>query len=75
MTFLFLTRIIPTPNTQERITLPWSDAFFHVEDKSPGVDATVVLEMLKKMERVKYNDVNQVFTYEVSLCGHSPTHT
>jgi hypothetical protein len=29
------------------------------------VDASEVLEMLKKMERVKFNDVNQVFTYEV----------
>jgi len=31
------------------------------------VDASVVLEMLKKMDRVKYNEVNQVFTYEVRL--------
>lgn len=50
---------------QDRITLPWSDAFFHVQEKSPGVDPDAVLEMLKKMDRVKFNEVNQVFTYEV----------
>lgn len=46
--------------------MPWIDAEIHVGDKSPGVDPHVVLELLKKQERVKYNETNQVFTYEVS---------
>jgi hypothetical protein len=50
---------------KERITLPWGEAYFHVEDKNPSVDAHQVLEKLKTMERVKYNEINQVFTYEV----------
>lgn len=45
--------------------MPWQDAYFHVEEKSPGVDASAVLEMLKKQDRVKYNEANQVFMYEV----------
>lgn len=39
----------------------------HVEDKSPGVDPNQVLEMLKGLDRVKFNEHNQVFTYEVSF--------
>lgn len=41
------------------------DAYFHIMEKSPGVDASVVLELLKKQERVKFNETNQVYTYEV----------
>lgn len=45
--------------------MPYQDAYFHVQEKSPGVDAGTVLEMLKKQDRVKFNDANQVFMYEV----------
>lgn len=56
--------------------MPWQDAYFHVEEKSPGVDATAVLEMLKKQDRVKYNETNQVFMYEVGYStGFAPTDT
>lgn len=47
--------------------MPWQDAFFHVEDKNPGIDANDVLDRLKKQDRVKFNETNQVFTYEVGF--------
>ncbi|TXT04898.1 hypothetical protein VHUM_03981 [Vanrija humicola] len=45
----------------------WQDAYFHVQEKSPAVDVSVVLELLKKQERVKFNETNQVYTYEVGV--------
>ncbi|KAL1405255.1 hypothetical protein Q8F55_008881 [Vanrija albida] len=52
---------------KDRITMNWQDAYFHVQEKSPGVDVSVVLEMLKKQERVKFNENNQVYTYEPEI--------
>ncbi|KLT38371.1 hypothetical protein CC85DRAFT_331674 [Cutaneotrichosporon oleaginosum] len=46
--------------------MPYQDAFFHVQEHHPGVDVGHVLDLLKKQERVKFNDTNQVFMYEVS---------
>lgn len=45
----------------------WEDAYLHIEDKSPGVDAALVLDMLKKQDRVKFNETNRVFTYEPEI--------
>jgi hypothetical protein len=51
------------------VTLNYQDAFYHVQEHNPGIDVGEVLDGLKKQDRVKFNDSNQVYTYEVSGRG------
>ncbi|WRT69949.1 uncharacterized protein IL334_006940 [Kwoniella shivajii] len=44
-------------------TMSYHDAYFRVEETSPGLDATAALELLKGMERVDFREVNNVFMY------------
>ncbi|WVR09679.1 hypothetical protein IAU60_006754 [Kwoniella sp. DSM 27419] len=44
-------------------TMSYHDAFFRVQETSPGLDATEALELLKGMERVEFREVNEVFMY------------
>ncbi|BEI84506.1 hypothetical protein CcaverHIS002_0411100 [Cutaneotrichosporon cavernicola] len=52
---------------KDRISMPYQDAFFHVQEHNPGVDVGHVLDLLKKQERVKFNETNQVFMYEPEI--------
>ncbi len=55
------------------MTLNYQDAFYHVQEHNPGIDVGEVLDGLKKQDRVKFNDSNQVYTYEVSGRGRVGT--
>ena len=44
----------------------WQDAYLHAASEYPGHDPQKLLEMLKSLERVEFNEVNQVFTWIVS---------
>ncbi|ORX40493.1 hypothetical protein BD324DRAFT_611003 [Kockovaella imperatae] len=48
-------------------TLGYQDAYFHAQAEFPSHDPVKVLEMLKRLERVIFNDVNQVFSYNPEL--------
>lgn len=56
------------------MTIGWEDAFFWIQDTSPGSDPTEALEIFKTLERVEFNKINRVFTYIVRIdpaLGHS----
>lgn len=44
----------------------WQDAWFHVENEHPGHDVGQVLNILKRLEKIEFNEVNNVFSYIVS---------
>lgn len=46
------------------MTRRYEDLYDYIEDRYPGVDATTVLDLLKKQERVSFNETNRVYTYE-----------
>lgn len=45
----------------------YHDAYIHIQEASPLVDARKVLEFLKLQPRIEFNQLNEVFTYVVSL--------
>lgn len=49
------------------MTIGWEDAFFWIQDTSPGSDPTEALEIFKTLERVEFNKINRVFTYIVRV--------
>lgn len=49
------------------MTIGWEDAFFWIQDTSPGSDPTEALEIFKALERVEFNKINRVFTYIVRI--------
>ncbi|WVQ66781.1 uncharacterized protein L199_004972 [Kwoniella botswanensis] len=44
-------------------TMSYHDAYFRVQETSPGLDATAALELLKGMDRVDFKEINNVFMY------------
>jgi hypothetical protein len=42
----------------------YHDAYIHIQEASPLVDASKVLQILKP--RIEFNQINEVFTYVVS---------
>jgi hypothetical protein len=54
-------------NLQNVGTLGYQDAWFHVEMEHPGHDPERVLAILKGLDKVEFNEINQVFSYVVSL--------
>ncbi|OCF44547.1 transcription initiation factor TFIIE subunit beta [Kwoniella heveanensis CBS 569] len=44
-------------------TMSYHDAYFRVQETSPGLDANAALELLKGMDRVEFREVNEVFMY------------
>ncbi|ADV24471.1 transcription initiation factor TFIIE subunit beta [Cryptococcus gattii E566] len=48
---------------KKSMTIGWEDAFFWIQDTSPGSDPTEALEIFKTLERVEFNKINRVFTY------------
>ncbi|RSH91541.1 hypothetical protein EHS25_009840 [Saitozyma podzolica] len=51
----------------------WGDAFFYIQEACPGMEPGSVLEMLKGLERVRFNEANQVFEYIPELTITSTT--
>ena len=50
----------------------YQDAWFHVEMEHPGHDPERVLSILKGLEKIEFNEINQVFSYVVcpfSFCN------
>jgi hypothetical protein len=45
----------------------YHDAYIHIQEASPLVDASKVLQILKQQPRITFNQLNEVFTYVVSL--------
>jgi hypothetical protein len=45
----------------------YHDAYIHIQEASPLVDARKVLEFLKQQPRIEFNPLNEVFTYVVRL--------
>jgi len=45
----------------------YHDAYIHIQEASPMVDASKVLEFLKQQPRIEYNQLNEVFTYVVGI--------
>jgi len=45
----------------------YHDAYIHIQEASPLVDASKVLQILKQQPRIEFNQINEVFTYVVSL--------
>lgn len=62
----------PADTPQSRGTMNWGDAFFYIQEACPGMEPGSVLEMLKGLERVRFNEANQVFEYIVSAIVASP---
>ncbi|WWC72290.1 uncharacterized protein I206_106252 [Kwoniella pini CBS 10737] len=52
-------------------TLSGHDAYFRVQETSPGLDAAEALELLKSMDKVEYKEVNDVFMYIPDLTLNS----
>ncbi|KAK1922289.1 hypothetical protein DB88DRAFT_497772 [Papiliotrema laurentii] len=48
-------------------TLGYQDAWFHVEMEHPGHDPERVLAILKGLDKVEFNEINQVFSYVPDL--------
>jgi len=44
----------------------YHDAYIHIQEASPLVDASKVLQILKQQPRIEFNQINEVFTYVVS---------
>jgi len=45
----------------------YHDAYIHIQEASPLVDASKVLQILKQQPRIEFNQINEVFTYVVGL--------
>lgn len=45
----------------------YHDAYIHTQEASPLVDVVKALEFLKQQPRVEFNQLNEVFTYVVSI--------
>jgi len=45
----------------------YNDAYIHIQEASPMVDASKVLEFLKQQPRIEFNQLNEVFTYVVGI--------
>ncbi|GFZ51110.1 hypothetical protein JCM24511_08868 [Saitozyma sp. JCM 24511] len=58
---------------KSRGTMNWGDAFFYIQEACPGMEPGSVLEMLKGLERVRFNEANQVFEYIPELTITSTT--
>ncbi|WWC91981.1 uncharacterized protein L201_006935 [Kwoniella dendrophila CBS 6074] len=52
-------------------TMSYHDAYFRVQETSPGLDATAALEQLKAMDKVEFREVNNVFMYIPDLTLNS----
>jgi hypothetical protein len=48
-------------------TMNYHDAYIHTQEASPLVDVVKALEFLKQQPRVEFNQLNEVFTYVVSI--------
>ncbi|TYJ53871.1 hypothetical protein B9479_005492 [Cryptococcus floricola] len=48
---------------RKAVTMRYEDAYFRVQENSPGTDPTKALEILKGLERIEFNAGNQVFSY------------
>jgi hypothetical protein len=44
----------------------YHDAYIHIQEASPLVDASKVLQILKQQPRIEFNQINEVFTFVVS---------
>ena len=47
-------------------TLGWQDAFFYSQAEFPAHEPARVLDILKRLPRVMFNEVNEVFSWDVS---------
>ncbi|WWD19919.1 hypothetical protein CI109_104391 [Kwoniella shandongensis] len=48
---------------KKQATMSYQEAFYRVQDTSPGLDATAALQKLKEMDKVEFREVNEVFMY------------
>lgn len=45
----------------------YHDAYIHITDASPSIDGAKALEFLKQQKNIAFNQLNEVFTYVVSV--------
>ncbi|KAK8853485.1 hypothetical protein IAR55_004192 [Kwoniella newhampshirensis] len=48
---------------KKQSTMSYQEAFFRVQETSPGLDAAAALQKLKEMDKVEFREVNEVFMY------------